>query len=248
MFRQSLLFQFKHGDHTCVFYRSEDSLREVLTPYIAEGLRRGERCFCAQKPQICKRLIFDLRFLGVDTDDAIRRGALEIHTEDEAYFPNKRFEPRAMVDMLMRSLDDALARGFPAFRTAGELSWAAEGREKCDQLIEYEQMIDECFPGKPAIGLCQYDVNAFSTDVLESVIGAHRLHMTDGRPGSFHTGVTVRTNNCWTEIVADKLVVDPNFYYVVQRRDPADVLGWGIAPTFDLANERAERIAYEAKC
>jgi len=52
MFRQSPLFQFRHGDHICVFYRSEDSLREVLTPYIAEGLRRGQKCFCAQKPYI----------------------------------------------------------------------------------------------------------------------------------------------------------------------------------------------------
>src|ERR1700749_4177872 len=93
MFHNSLLFQFKHGDHTCVFYRNEDSLREVLTPYIADGLRRGERCFCAQAPQICKRLVFDLQFLRIDTDSAIRRGALEIHSFDEVYFPNRKFEP-----------------------------------------------------------------------------------------------------------------------------------------------------------
>jgi len=38
MFGDSL-FQFKHGDHTCVFYSAITSLLEILTPYIVEGLR-----------------------------------------------------------------------------------------------------------------------------------------------------------------------------------------------------------------
>jgi hypothetical protein len=46
MLRNFPLFHFKHGDHICVFYQSEDALMEVLTPFIAEGLRNGECCFC----------------------------------------------------------------------------------------------------------------------------------------------------------------------------------------------------------
>jgi hypothetical protein len=34
---------------------------EVLTPYIAEGLRKGECCFCVQKSSTAKRLFDDLR-------------------------------------------------------------------------------------------------------------------------------------------------------------------------------------------
>ncbi len=117
MLQQSLLFQFKNGDHVCLFYRSEEALREVLTPYIIEGLRNGERCFCAQKPETNKRLLDDLRFLGIDADDAVRRGALELHTQDEVYFPQRRFEPAAMMDMLLRSVEDAAARGFTSLRT-----------------------------------------------------------------------------------------------------------------------------------
>src|SRR5581483_11719862 len=162
MFRQSLLFQFKHGDHICVFYRTSESLREVLVPYIAEGLRRGERCFCAQTPEICKQLVFDLRFLGVDTDSAIRRGALEIHTVDEVYFPNRKFEPNVMMDLLLHSMEDAWRQGFSALRTAGELAWASEGGTDCDQLLAYEKLVEEIFPGKLVLGMCQYNVDKFS--------------------------------------------------------------------------------------
>jgi hypothetical protein len=78
---------------------------EVLTPYIAVGILRGT-CLCAQKPEALKRLVYDLRFVGIDTDREIRREALELRTEDEAYFINKRFEPHVMVEMLRRKIEE----------------------------------------------------------------------------------------------------------------------------------------------
>lgn len=246
MLQHSLLFQFKHGDHICVFYRTQDSLREILTPYIAEGLRCGERCFCAQKAETNKRLLFDLQFLGFDPDDAIRRGALELHTVDEVYFPYRKFEQASMIELLARSMEDAIARGFSALRTAGELSWAAQGFAGCDQLLTYEKWVDQYFPGRRVIGLCQYDVNAFTPDALATVIDAHRMHFSKEAFNSCHTGICFRSGNCWTEIVADKLVVSPSYYYVVQRHKSPDVLGWGVAPTFDTASHQAEQLVREA--
>jgi hypothetical protein len=49
MLPQAPLFQFQHGDHICVFYRTETALLEILTPYIAEGIRKGERCFACRR-------------------------------------------------------------------------------------------------------------------------------------------------------------------------------------------------------
>lgn len=246
MLQHSLLFQFKHGDHTCVFYRSEDSLREVLTPYVAEGLRRGECCFLAQKARVAARLISDLRFLGFNTDEAIDSGALGLHTEEDTYFPDGCFHPGAMMDLLLRSIHESVARGFSAFRSAGDLSWAAGGRSDCDKVIGYENMVEAAFPGKPAIGLCQYDMNAFTPEVLGQVIDAHRAQLVPPQPHSSHGGIRIRTDGCWTEIVANKLVVDPSFYYVVQRRRSTEVLGWGVAPTFESAKREADSIVQQA--
>jgi hypothetical protein len=243
MLRHSPLFHFNHGNHVCVFYRTEDSLREVLIPYLAEGLHRGERCFCAQNSDFCKRIIYDLRFLGIDTDKAIRRGALEIHTVEEVYFPNKKFEPEVMIDLLMRSMEEAWRSGFTALRTAGELSWASEGRTDCDQLLSYEKLVDQIFPGKSVTGLCQYRMDAFDPAILEEVLNAHRFQLSDAGDAFTHSGITIRGANCWTEIVADRLVINPGYYYVVQQRNPREVLGWGTAASFDEAAQQAERVA-----
>jgi hypothetical protein len=246
MLRHSPLFHFNHGNHVCVFYRTADALREVLIPYLAEGLRRGERCLCAQNPDLCKQIIYDLRFLGIDTDGAIRRGALEVHTVNEVYFPNKKFEPEKMIELLLRSMEEAWRSGFTALRTAGELSWAAEGRAECDQLLSYEKLVEQIFPGKSAIGLCQYKMDEFPPTVLEGILDAHRFEMSDTTNGVVHAGISIRGANCWTEIVADRLVINPSYDYVVQQRNPREVLGWGTAASFDEAAQRAENVAHMA--
>ena len=242
MFQHSPLFQFKHGDHICVFYRSEDALMEVLSPYIAQGILRRERCFCAQRPETLKRLIYDLRFLGIDVDREIARGTLELHTEDETYFPNRVFEPSTMMDMLLRAIETARNEGFTGLRTAGEMSWAVRGRNACDQILAYENLVDEIFPGKSATGLCQYSVNDFDPETLDCVLENHKMHLAES-DSSLHSSVSIRQGRCNVEIVVDKFVVDPPHYYVVQpHRKRSEVLGWGVAPTFDDAAARAEQL------
>src|SRR5690242_10095633 len=134
------LFQFRHGDHLCVFYRSEEALMEVLSPFIAEGLRKGERCFCVQRPEIFQRLEYDLRFIGVDVDSARKIGALEFHSA------------------------------------------------------------------------CS------------------------------HASLSISANHCITEIIADKFIVNPKYYYVVEQWGRGDVLGWGTAPDFNAASLQAENL------
>lgn len=236
------LFQFRHGDHLCVFYRSEEALMEVLSPFIAEGLRKGERCFCVQRPEIFQRLEYDLRFIGVDVDSVRKIGALEFHSADDVYLPGARFEPAIMVDMLLRSIEGSLKRGFSGFRSAGDLSWAVEGRNECSQLLGYEALVEECFPGKPATGMCQYPIKSFPPEILKSILGLHRQRIVEPGHTCSHASLSISANHCITEIIADKFIVNPKYYYVVEQWGRGDVLGWGTAPDFNAASLQAENL------
>jgi hypothetical protein len=243
MFRESPLFQFRNGDHTCVFYRSESQLMEVISPFIANGLRRGNRCLCVQKPEVLKTLVFDLRFLGIDTDAEIKRGALDLHVESEIYYPQGKFEPEALMDMLVRSIAKAKADGFTAFRSAGELSWAVEGHFDCDKVVGYEKMVDEYYPGQPAIGLCQYDMNKFPADVLKNVIRSHKLQIADTATDSHHASIHIRRRGVEVEIVANKGAVSSEYHYVVkQSLDPFEIIGWGVERDFDAATHSVDHL------
>jgi MEDS: MEthanogen/methylotroph, DcmR Sensory domain len=243
IFRRSSLFPFRRGSHTCLFYESDDVLLEILTPYIAEGLLGGERCFCAQKPAILKRLAHNLTFLGIDAKKEADRGKLELHTQDEVYFPEKQFEPRILMDTLIRFIHQTRKEGYTAFRSAGDLSWAVDGCNETGKVLDYEKMVDEYYPGQPAIGLCQYPIRQFAPDALESISQHHKMKMTETGPNSVHFSIHLRYGNCNAEVVADNFAFDPRYDYVVQRHRTQEIMGWGVASTFDGALKKTDRLA-----
>jgi hypothetical protein len=225
------MFHFTHGDHTCVFYWDLQGLLEVLTPYIAEGLRQNERCFCAQRPETLKALCNDLRFIGVDIEREQKRGALELHTTNEVYFRNMRFDPDALMELLERSVEDSVRNGFSAFRTAGELSWAVEGRNECDKLVAYEKLVEASYPSKPAVGICLYPIRSFEPAVLDRVVAAHSKVLHYGCHSSSTASLHVHWPECEAEIVTKRYTADAPYHYVVQRQS-GEVLAWGESADF----------------
>jgi hypothetical protein len=144
--------------------------------------------------------------------------------------------------MLLQSIDDSAEKGFTGFRTAGDLSWAVRGWNMCDQIVGYEGMVEKLYPGRTATGICQYPIADFSPKVLDDVLRAHRLHLAadaDKVYRSMHVGY----GNCTAEIVASKLDVVPNYYYVVEQHRPQEIMGWGISSDFDSAAAHVDQIA-----
>jgi hypothetical protein len=240
--RSTSLFQFKRGDHVCVFYEDQAALLNVLTPYVADGLRHGERCFCVQKEEVLQQLSYELRFLGVDIEREQRRGALEFHTEREVYVANGSFDAVTMMNLLKRSIAESAERGFKAFRSAGELAWAAKGLHNCDHLLGYERMVDEYYPNQPAIGMCQYPIREFPSEVLQAVLDVHRQSLTTGSNGSTHSSLNICRGRCCGHIIANRTIENPSYYYVVEDKSRNDFRGWGWEPTLEDATLRVEEL------
>lgn len=243
MRRSNPIFNFRQGDHTCVFYWDHEGLLEILTPYIAQGLRQNERCFCAQKPETLKALCDELRFLGLDIEREQKRGTLELHTTNEVYFSNMRFEPEVMMELLERSIEDTVRRGFSGFRTAGELSWAVEGRNECDRLVAYERMVQASYPTKPAVGICMYPIRSFDPAVLDRVVAAHTKVLDNGQPCSSHASMKIHWPEHHAEIVTQKHASAAPYHYVVRHHGRDEIVAWGQSPDFDRALKEAENAA-----
>lgn len=231
------LFSFRNGDHTCVFYSDIESLLEVLTPYIVEGLLNNQRCFCAQTPEILSALANDLRVLGIDPEQEARRGKIELHTVNDVYFPERRFEPPALMDLLNQAIEDSVRSGFSGLRTAGDLGWAVNGRNECDRLIDYEKRVQAAFPTMPALGICQYPIGSFDREVLNRVIRAHSKVLDAIVPGA-GASLHIRNATCEAEIIRDKRASGPTYRYVVELQS-GDVF-WGHSADFDSALRSVE--------
>ena len=75
---------------------------------------KGNAVSACKKPQTIKRLFNDLRFLGIEPDVEMERGALVMHTDDTGYLTNGKFEPDRMMELLLNTISDCVKRGSAA--------------------------------------------------------------------------------------------------------------------------------------
>ena len=174
--------QFSHGDHICHLYQSDESLLKILLPYVAEGLKKGERCFLVQKAPVREKLCDDLESIGIDVEREIGRGALLFQSEDELYFGDGGFDPTRLLDRLGKLINDSLEAGFTGLRTAGDMSMACSDPALRRRILEYEKAVDEFYADKKAIAFCNYRQDEVPRATRAPVIDAHGFHVIDPKP------------------------------------------------------------------
>ncbi|MBU0702384.1 MAG: MEDS domain-containing protein, partial [Chloroflexi bacterium] len=189
------------GDHLCCIYETEEEHRAVLTPFLREGLERGEKVVYIVDACTAETILGYLQDSGLDVKPYLVRGQLAILTRDDTYVREGVFDPDGMIALLRAEMERALAEGYPALRITGEMTWALRGLPGSERLIEYEARLNEFFPGSQCAGLCQYDRRCFDPVVLLDVLRTHPI------------------------VILGTDVYD-NFYYI----PPAELLGGDLSP------------------
>lgn len=215
---------FTKGDHICFFYRDADDWVSTVAPYVQLGLKRGERCFCVLPAGHAQRLRAELATLGVDTHAQEKRGAFSLLSPEETYLAEGGFDGARMTRLLEAAVKDAALQGFEGFRAMGDLGWAAKDSNCCAQLPAYERIMAKFYPGKPALGLCTYDMRLFDAFMLRELMGLHQLALSSPEPSK--RAIQVRNGATFGEIVFDRSVPSL-FHYTVQTDDSPVFLASG---------------------
>jgi len=161
------------GDHLCCLYETEEEHRAVLTPFLRQGLERGEKVLYIVDARGAETVLGYLRDDGLDPESYLASGQLTILTADEAYLKQGVFDPDGMIALLRTETEGALAEGYAALRVTGEMTWALRGLPGSQRLIEYEAKLNEFFPGSNCLAICQYDRRAFGPELLLDVLCTH---------------------------------------------------------------------------
>ena len=164
---------FGPGDHLCCLYESDIERRDILTPYIRQGLERNEKVLCIMEAGNAERIYETLRNDGLDPVSYIASDRLAVLSSDEYYLSEGMFDPDAMIDLLEYETQKAIAQGCSALRVIGEMTWALRGNPGSDRLIEYEAKLNRFFPGSSCMALCQYDTRQFDAKILLKVLMIH---------------------------------------------------------------------------
>jgi hypothetical protein len=171
------------GDHVCAFYASDDELADAAADFIADGLRRRERCWYVPTGTEGSLVRAALRRRDVDVTAESRSGALEIVQTADAYVVHGNFNPEATMNVFSDAIENALRDGFTGFRAAAEMSWALQVKGAAELVIAYEALLRSLFSTSRATGLCLYNRHLMP---LEIVSGAMATHPVTRVGGGYH--------------------------------------------------------------
>ncbi|MFP3867931.1 MAG: PAS domain S-box protein [Desulfobacteraceae bacterium] len=166
---------FRSGDHLGWFYETEAEYRQLLTPFLSQGLERGEKVLYLFDTHTPEAILSYLKKEGLEADAYLKRGQLHFLAADAVYRRAGFFEPQAMIDWLKAETDQAMTQGYITLRLTVEMSWATRGLSDSTPLLEYVSRLDQCSSGWPCLTLCQYNRRVFDPAWLLEIMTAHPL-------------------------------------------------------------------------
>jgi len=173
---ESSLAQSKFGPHfhACAFVRAPEEERSVIDPFLAEGMRLGEKaCYIVDPAQ---RADHEARL----TASAPSADLLDVTTWSDAHLKGGTFDPDRMsadLDVMMR---DHAATGRPPMRIVGQMGWVFSSPPGIEQLVAYEASVNEVLNRGKTPTVCVYDVRRLSGSMMMDLLRAHPLTVMNG--------------------------------------------------------------------
>lgn len=161
------------GDHLCVIYKTETEHKNLMIPFIKQGLIKNQAILYITDARQTTDIIHYFSAENINIQRYIDNGQLMFASSKETYLKDETFDPDRMLQMLNEITQEIISKGFTALRISGEMSWFFKGQSDYAKLIEYEAKLNIFLHNYPAIGLCQYDQRRFNSEVLLDVIRTH---------------------------------------------------------------------------
>jgi PAS domain S-box-containing protein len=167
-------------EHVCSIHDTREQQFAVTVPFLKIGLERGEKCLYVADTNTAASILDAMRGQGVDVDATVEKGMLAVADKGQEYLRKGYFDPDETIRYLAGNVREAKAAGYPAFRVAGEMTWALGGDPGAERLIEYESLLNRFFAVHDAVGLCQYDNKRFTPEIILQVLRTHPLVLYGG--------------------------------------------------------------------
>lgn len=160
--------------HAALISARPATWRQVVFPFLAEGVRRGEKCLYLTSLHTPKAIIGLLAQEGVDMGQAMGQGNFCVLDAAQSYTPQGWFDPGATIARYAKIAEEALASGFTGLRAVGDMAWACYQASHWDRLEEYERRVGpELIDLYPIKAICFYDRALFDRALVSAMEGAH---------------------------------------------------------------------------
>ena len=166
--------------HVCAFFNGIDDEHRVLGSFIKEGFDRGDKAFHIVDPEVQGEHLKRLVEAGIDAEQAIGTGQLELRRWQDAYLRGDRFDQDAMLALLEEVIQSGAASGYPLTRLVGHMEWALLDKPGVDDLVEFETRVNYMLAKYDDPVICAYDLSKFSAKMIVDIIRTHPVVIIGG--------------------------------------------------------------------
>ena len=168
--------------HICAFFNGLDEEHRVLRSFIKEGFDRGDKAFHIVDSERQGEHLKRLAEAGIDAEQAIGTGQLELRRWQDAYLRGDRFDQDAMLALLEEVLQSGAASGYPLTRLVAHMEWALLDQPGLDELsfVEFETRVNYLSPKYEDPLICAYNLSKFSARLMLDVIRTHPVVLIGG--------------------------------------------------------------------
>src|ERR1700755_1299954 len=123
--------------HICAFFNGFDEQHKVLRSFIKEGFERGDKAFHIVDPELREDHLKRLAEAGIDVEQAIATGQLEVRRWQDASLRDDRFDQDEMLALLEEVLGSGAVAGNPAVRFVSRVEPSLVDNDGEDNWWEY---------------------------------------------------------------------------------------------------------------
>jgi len=156
--------------HIAAFFATEDQRYDVLAPFVAEGLKFGERAYHIVDASDEQAHLDALAQAGVHVDRAARHDQIDVASWDETYLRTGGFDQYAMIECIREIFTKT---SFPHTRAIANMEWALKDVPGVADLPEYESRVNDMMPQIDGVVVCAYHAPSFGGQLLLDVMRAH---------------------------------------------------------------------------
>jgi MEDS: MEthanogen/methylotroph, DcmR Sensory domain len=168
------------GTHLCTFYQGAAGRDEIVLPFLAEGIRAGDKCLCFLDTASPSDVLSGLAS-QVDVGPSVANGQLEVGTPADSYLRTGRFVADEMIGYWGEAAAETQrAADFSLTRAIGEMPTVLNQPKERAEFLRYEAKLNEVIPDYPEVILCVYDLQRFGAEVLMDTLRTHPKVIVDG--------------------------------------------------------------------
>ena len=166
--------------HICAFFNGFDEQHRVLRSFIKEGFEQGDKAFHIVDPELREDHLKRLAEAGIDVEQAIATGQLELRRWQDAYLRDDRFDQDGMLALLEDVLGSGAAAGNPRIRFVSRVEPSLVDKAGEDNWLEYESRVNYAVSKYSDPVICTYDLTNFSASLVMDMLRVHPVVIVGG--------------------------------------------------------------------